>query len=54
MSSAIKIGWSEISITPDKKASLTGQFAERISQYVEKLASYAIIILKNCEIHEEA
>ena len=25
-----------------------------ISQYVEKLASYAIIILKNCEIHEEA
>ena len=36
MSSAIKIGWSEISITPDKKASLMGQFAERISQYVEK------------------
>ena len=36
MSSVIKIGWSEISITPDKKASLMGQFAERISQYVEK------------------
>ena len=36
MNSAIKIGWSEISITPDKKASLMGQFAERISQYVEK------------------
>ena len=34
--SNIKIGWSEISITPDKKISLVGQFAERISQYVEK------------------
>ncbi len=30
------IGWSEVSITPDKKVSLTGQFAERISEYVEK------------------
>jgi len=29
-------GWSEISLTPDKKISLLGQFAERISQYVEK------------------
>ena len=34
--SKINIGWSEINITPDKKISLTGQFAERISQYVEK------------------
>ena len=33
---SLKIGWSEISITPDKKISLVGQFAERISQYVEK------------------
>ena len=32
----VKIGWSEVSITPDKKISLTGQFAERISEYVEK------------------
>jgi hypothetical protein len=32
----MKIGWSEISITPDKKISLAGQFAERISEYVEK------------------
>ncbi|MBR2365676.1 MAG: hypothetical protein IKA78_00730, partial [Oscillospiraceae bacterium] len=30
------IGWSEISITPDKKVSLSGQFAERISTHVEK------------------
>jgi len=32
----IKIGWSEVNITPDKKISLAGQFAERISEYVEK------------------
>jgi len=32
----IQIGWAEKSITPDKKISLAGQFAERISEYVEK------------------
>ncbi|MCQ2400382.1 MAG: hypothetical protein MJ059_00455 [Lachnospiraceae bacterium] len=32
----IKIGWAETEITPDKKVSLFGQFAERISEYVEK------------------
>ncbi len=43
--SKINIGWSEISITPDKKISLTGQFAERISQYVEKpLMATALVI----------
>ncbi len=36
MEKALKFGWSEIDITPDKKASLAGQFAERISEYVEK------------------
>ena len=34
--SMIKIGWAEVDITPDKKVALDGQFAERISQYVEK------------------
>jgi len=34
--SNLKFGWSEVSITPDKKVSLAGQFAERISEYVEK------------------
>lgn len=34
--SKLQIGWSEISITPEKKASLAGQFAERISEFVEK------------------
>jgi len=32
----LKIGWAEVSITPDKKMALAGQFAERISEYVEK------------------
>lgn len=34
--STMKIGWSEQSITPEKKVALAGQFAERISEYVEK------------------
>ena len=29
------IGWAEESIVPEKKASLAGQFCERISEYVE-------------------
>ena len=31
-----RIGWAETDITPEKKVSLVGQFAERISEYVEK------------------
>ncbi len=31
----IYVGWSEISLTPDKKITLAGQFFERISEYVE-------------------
>ncbi|MBO5453112.1 MAG: hypothetical protein J6A69_04010 [Clostridia bacterium] len=32
----LMVGWSEVSITPDnKRISLAGQFAERISEYVE-------------------
>ena len=34
--SNLQFGWAEISLTPDKKVSLAGQFAERISEYVEK------------------
>ncbi len=34
--SNFRIGWAEANITPDKKVSLIGQFAERISEYVEK------------------
>ena len=48
--SALKIGWSEISITPDKKISLDGQFAERISEYVEKpLTATALAVEANGE-----
>ena len=43
--SNIRIGWSEISITPDKKVSLVGQFAERISQYVEKPLMATALVL---------
>ncbi len=31
----MRIGWSEVSITPDKRVGLMGQFIERISEYVE-------------------
>ncbi|MCQ2437342.1 MAG: hypothetical protein MJ099_02970, partial [Clostridia bacterium] len=53
------IGWSEVSITPDKKIALIGQFAERISEYVEKpitVTAMAIekgeeqIILVSCDL----
>ena len=32
----LSIGWAEENITPNGKVSLVGQFAERISEYVEK------------------
>ena len=35
MSRNYLIGWSEKDITPDKKISLSGQFYERVSEYVE-------------------
>lgn len=34
--SKLQFGWAEVDITPDKKTALAGQFAERISEYVEK------------------
>ncbi len=40
-----RIGWAETDITPEKRVSLVGQFAERISEYVEKpLAATALAI----------
>ncbi len=35
MKEKVKIGWSEVSITPTEKIRLAGQFYERISEYVE-------------------
>jgi len=43
----LKIGWSEISITPEKKISLYGQFAERISEYVEKPLTATALVLES-------
>ncbi|MBQ4517256.1 MAG: hypothetical protein II997_01565 [Clostridia bacterium] len=45
--STLKIGWSEVNITPDKKVSLVGQFAERISQYVEKPLTATALAVDN-------
>lgn len=42
----LKIGWSEKSITPEKKASLAGQFAERISEYVEKPVTVTCLVVE--------
>ena len=40
------IGWSEKSITPDKKIAVYGQFAERISEYVEKPLTVTALALE--------
>lgn len=45
--SKFKIGWSEVSITPDQKVSLVGQFAERISEYVEKPITVTAMAISN-------
>ena len=45
--SAFQVGWAETSITPDKKISLAGQFAERISEYVEKPVMATALALEN-------
>ncbi len=48
--SKLQFGWGEVSITPDKKISLAGQFAERISEYVEKpLTATAMAVTSDSE-----
>ncbi len=44
--SKLRIGWSEKSITPNKKVSLDGQFAERISEYVEKPITVTCLVVE--------
>ena len=46
--SNVKIGWYEVNITPDKKVSLYGQFAERISEYVEKPLTATAMAVESC------
>ena len=43
---SFNIGWSEVNITPDKKVALEGQFAERISEYVEKPLTATVMALE--------
>ena len=40
-------GWAEVSITPDKKIALAGQFAERISEYVETHITVTSLAIEN-------
>ena len=49
--SVLKIGWSEVNITPDKKVALDGQFAERISQYVEKPITITAMAIDSGDDH---
>lgn len=43
----LMIGWAETDITPDKNVSLAGQFAERISEYVEKPITATALAVSN-------
>ena len=52
--SKLKFGWAEQSITPDKKVSLAGQFAERISEYVEKPISARKLVAFPVDLLEES
>ena len=49
--SMIKIGWAEVDITPDRKVALEGQFAERISQYVEKPITITAMAIDSGDDH---
>ena len=46
--SKLHIGWAQVSITPEKKISLAGQFAERISEYVEKPLTATAMAVEAC------
>ena len=45
----LDIGWSEVSITPDNKIALAGQFAERISEYVETPITVMVLAVTDGE-----
>ena len=44
--SQLRIGLSEVSITPDKSISLIGQFYERISEYVETPITCTCLVIE--------
>lgn len=45
--SKLSFGWAETDITPKNKVALAGQFAERISEYVEKPLSATALTVKS-------
>lgn len=47
----LKIGWSEVSITPKQKVFLCGQFYERISEYVETEITVTAMAVESGEQH---
>ncbi len=47
----LKFGWAEEDITPSKKVALAGQFAERISEYVEKPITVTALSIKSQDDH---
>lgn len=46
MKEKLKLGWSEVSITPDRRIRLAGQFYDRISQYVETPITVTALAIK--------
>ena len=48
---SLKLGWSEVSITPPKKVYLAGQFYERISEYVETEITVTAMAVDSCGSH---
>ncbi len=48
---SLKLGWSEVSITPEKKVYLAGQFYERISEYVETEITVTAMAVDSGESH---
>ena len=46
MSNTLRIGLSEVSITPEKSISLVGQFYERISEYVETPITCTCLVIE--------
>lgn len=49
--SKVLFGWAETDITPKKKVALAGQFAERISEHVEKPLCATALTLKSEDEH---
>jgi len=48
MNNKLLIGWSEKSITPEKKVKLAGQFFERISEYTETPVTVTAMAVESC------